>query len=275
MKNLQEEHIRAEEVLGFSESSSKEDHATVDRGESQPSSHRWLPFTEQQEFYAFAVVALCVLPIVLLAALAPRLSSKLGSSACLPDGQFVIPGTVSIWNPKYIFTITLAFGTDYGSDWTYARVKVIDLLWDVLVGRGGQVILVWLAYWVFHRSLLHIMQTQAVPYRTYGAAAFDTGLVSSLIPYLSGLLSKKQRPSTRARCIYAGMALTTLYIVAMPTLFSAMTGYTPIPAPSVETVHGIFRENATPDYCKIEGHCTITQCDQLYPIWGIMWDSAR
>lgn len=277
MRDSQEErHVRAEEVPALSSTSSKEKHALEENGGHPKSpAHRWIPFTTKGEAFALSIVALCVLPIALLAPLAPRLSTKLSNPACLPDGQFVLPGTVSIWHPAYIFTITLPFGTRYGSNWTYAHVKVIDLIWDVLIGRGGQVLLIWIAYWVFHRSLLHIMQTQAVSYRTYCASAFDTGLLSSLGPYLSGSVSWKKKSPWKVRRIYAAMMLTTLYIVAMPTLFSAMTGYTPVFTPSIETVHGIYRESATKDYCETLGQCSITPCEDLYPVWGIVWDSDR
>ena len=180
----------------------------------------WLPFADMSEAIAFSLLIVAVIPIILLAAFAPRLASRLSSSSCLPNGEFVIPGTASIWNPKYIFTISIGFGSH-----SYTYVKVIDAIWDVVVGRGGQLILIWLAYRTFHKSLMYIMQTQTVPYSVYGAIAFNPGSLQSITQFIYISTSTEAKRSWRVTRIYVTIALCTVYIAAMPTLFSAMTGY--------------------------------------------------
>jgi hypothetical protein len=195
----------------------------------------------------------------------------------LPNGHFIIPGTASIWNPKYIFTISIGFGPH-----SYTYVKIIDAIWDVVIGRGGQLILVWLAYRTFHKSLMYIMQTQPVPYSLYGAIAFDAGSLRSIIQFVKILSSSEAKRSWRVTRIYITIALCTFYIAAMPTLYPAMTGYAAISAPSIEVVNGYYRKSTSPELCTEAGigigigNCTVLPCgSSLRPVWAIVWDSAR
>ena len=59
----------------------------------------------------FPILPLClaILPVVLLAAYSGRLSIRLGYNGCLPNGEFALPYTSSIWAPKHFFVITMAF----------------------------------------------------------------------------------------------------------------------------------------------------------------------
>jgi uncharacterized protein (DUF779 family) len=215
----------------------------------------WLPFAETSEAIAFFVLIVALIPIILLAIFAPSLASKPSSTSCLPNGEFIIPGTASIWNPKYIFTITIRIGSH-----SYTYVKIIDAIWDVVVGRGGQLILCWMAYRTFHKSLMYIMQTQAVPYLVYGAVAFDAGNLRSITQFIGALSSSEARTSWRVTRTYVTIALCTLYIAAMPTLFSTMPGYAPTHEPSIEIVNGYQRSSASPTYCADVGNCTILPC---------------
>lgn len=235
----------------------------------------WLPVAEASETIAFCVLIVAVIPIILLAIFAPRLAARLSSSSCLPNGDFIIPGTASIWNPRYIFTISIGFGSH-----SYTYVKIIDAIWDVVVGRGGQLILVWLAYRTFHKSLMYVMQSQPIPYSLYGAVAFDAGSLHSIIQFVQTLTTSEAKRSWRITRIYITIALCTLYIAAMPTLFSAMTGYAAISTPSIEAVNGFYRGHASPELCAEAGigigNCTILPCgSSLQPVWAIVWDSAR
>ena len=91
---------------------------------------RWLPFTDMNEALAFSLLPLSIVPILLLALFAPRLASKLSRSACLPNGEFIIPGTASIWNPAYIFTITITVGGER----SYVRILLGNSVLSNYVG---------------------------------------------------------------------------------------------------------------------------------------------
>ena len=241
-------------------------------------SYTWLPGRDGLERAVLAIVLLNAIPILVLGLCAPSLSTKLGSLACLPDGNFILPGTASIWNPEYFFTITITLGVH--SQWGYTHVKIIDVLWDVLVGRGAQTVMIWIAYRVFSKCIRCMMQTQSVSYRLYGAVAFDTATLRSIVPQLQTVVAKGRASDWRTRRMCLAMALTTFYIAAMPTLFSAMTGYGAISLPSIEIANGY---GASPDECQDNGNCTILACSGdsegissgLSPVWGIVWDSNR
>ena len=239
---------------------------------------KWLPIRDVPELLNGTLVLINSIPIVLLSTYAPRLSSYLGSLACLPNGNFILPGTASIWNPEYIFTISITVGER--SNWSYTHVKLIDIIWDIVVGRGGQVFLIYVAYRVYSASLAYVMETQAVSFSTYGAVSFQTGSFASLGHYLSNLASGRFPATWRSLRIFLLFVLTTLYIVSFPTLFSAMTGYASVSAPSIEI---------PPHYgysCEGLGNCTVINCggpgasglsggEGLQGGWGYVGDPLR
>jgi hypothetical protein len=159
-------------------------------------------------------------------------------------------------------------------------VRIIDLIWDICVGRGGQTILVWVAYRVFHESITVIMDKEPVAYGTYSTVAFETGSVHSIFTLLRTCCNKKLRSSLRAVRVYVLMVLATIYIVCMPSLFSATTGYTAIYAPAIllPTTH---YGNAS---CETAG-CELEACGGpgspnvaglgLRPGWGMVMDNWR
>ena len=200
---------------------------------SRRSSRRWLPVRDTQELIWLGVVVLNAIPVILLAAYAHSLSLPLGSTGCLPDGTFVFPGTASIWSRSFFFTITIVLGRYRYSDLTFAEVKTIDVVWDTVVGRGGQSVAVYISYRVFNQALVYIMDSQPVSYNTYGAVAFESGSMLSLWHYAKALVKGSSKSNLKRWRIFSAMILTTAYVVAVPTLYSAMTGYTTLLQPSV------------------------------------------
>lgn len=233
------------------------------------------------------VVSICALPIVLLAVKAAALSRDLGSSGCLPNGVFQLPGPANIWRSDLLFTITITTGL--GHPLSYTRAKVIDLIWDVCVGRGGQALLVYLAYKVFHRSLTYVKNQQSVSFPTFGAVAFGTPGLSTMWCFLRACCSQRFRCGILGMRVFVSMLLATVYITSIPTLFSAMTGYAPIYSPTMlqasnhsKDLIGLYRSIClAPD--GPDPGCTTTQCGGLgssfgtglQPGWGYLADLER
>jgi hypothetical protein len=244
----------------------------------QKSSPQWLVFHDRKEVFYLILVALNVIPIALLTAYSPRLSKDLGSMACLPNGEFILPGTANIWERDLFFTIVITLGK--GSQWSYTHVRIIDLIWDVAVGRGGQLLLLYVAYNVFHKSITYIMDSQPVSYQIYGAVAFRSGTVRSIFAILHACATEKFKNTRRTYRLYTAMILATAYIVSMPSLFSAMTGYAALYAPSVE-IPPIQAEYVCADLggCKVElcggPGATSPSGDGLVAGWGTCIDSMR
>lgn len=219
-------------------------------------------------------LAVSVLPLALLLGYSNQLSNRLADSACTPGGNFVMPYNSSIFDPRKFFEITMPFvGREPSScsmsvtdpfaepdclGYTFTEVKVIDLAWDVLVGRGGQGLLVVFAYGLFSRIIVALMAHDEVGFDAFATVAFETGSLRSIIPLFRHALGLTPVPRTRrAICSYVGMLLATAYIVAVPSLLSAMTGYVSrfTPYMRLGSVQG--------------SNGTLVSCyPGLYPVWG-------
>ncbi|KAK5163944.1 uncharacterized protein LTR77_010340 [Saxophila tyrrhenica] len=217
--------------------------------------------------------------IGLLLGYSSTFTEQLGYNACSPTGDFVLPFTTSIWDTKNFFTITIQFegpDKDYCSysdttsytlgctGYTFTQAKVIDVAWDLLVGRGGQAVMVVFAYRIFSGVLRMLMENGEVGYDLFATVAFGSGSFTSLPTLLKHSIGMTPIPRTRhAILTYWAMLLTTIWIVVMPTLISAMTGYTSRFAPFV---------NFPSDSPYATAYDTsLADCsDRFSPVWGRM-----
>ena len=55
----------------------------------------------------------------------------------------------------------------------------------MIIGRGGQILLVWVSYRVFNEWLVYHMEMRFISYKLYAAIAFETTTMSTL-----GVLAK-------------------------------------------------------------------------------------
>ncbi|EUC48819.1 hypothetical protein COCMIDRAFT_33686 [Bipolaris oryzae ATCC 44560] len=170
-----------------------------------------------------AILALAI--IVILAAAAEMASqSYIMGRDCYPNGLWKEkPGaTWRIMDSSYFFTPNLSFGA-----FTFTQVKVIDVAWDVIVGRGGQLLLGWINYRVFNEWLVYHMEMHFTSYKLYAAVAFETTTMGTLGVLAREFLAFGKR--TRRRFFrwlaMLSMLLSTLYVLSFPTLMAAMTGY--------------------------------------------------
>jgi hypothetical protein len=145
---------------------------------------------------------------------------------CYPNGLWgQTPGaTWRIMDSSYFFVPNLAFGS-----YSFNVVKFIDITWDVVVGRGGQIILGYITYRVFNETLLYYMEFIPASFKLYALVAFQPTSLNTL-----GVLGKETlafSASSRKRFFrwltMLCMLLACLYILSFPTLMGAMTGYTP------------------------------------------------
>jgi hypothetical protein len=68
----------------------------------------------------------------------------------------------------------------------FTQVKVIDVMWDLLVGRGGQLLLAYVNCRVFNEWLLYYMEMHLTSYKMYMSIAFETTSLGTL-----GVLGKE------------------------------------------------------------------------------------
>lgn len=105
---------------------------------------------------------------------------------------------------------------------SFAKAKLIDVVWDLVIGQGGRLLLAWISYHVFMDGLTRLMETSAVSYRLYASIVFETSSLTSTWCALKAVFTAH---GWRGRAFLAWFGLATLYVLAYPTLMSAATGY--------------------------------------------------
>ncbi|KAL0257633.1 hypothetical protein SLS55_006796 [Diplodia seriata] len=196
-----------------------EEQSLQDEDELPPQNFRNFLYAQAQGITVALLSCLCLgLPIII--GVLPNLSA-VGFKTCM-DGNFRVSTITSPWDPRTIFAISLGFGS-----LDFAVAKGIDIAFDLIVGRGGQLLFGLIAYPVFTDVLLYSMETQSATYAYYAAVAFDTVSVSTMTQISKDLCQRpKANRNLRIILVTTGLLLTSLYIVSFPTLASAATGYT-------------------------------------------------
>ncbi|KAK5739017.1 hypothetical protein LTR17_005535 [Elasticomyces elasticus] len=113
--------------------------------------------------------------------------------------------------------------------YTYPEVKAIDVAWDLLVGRGGQLAAAAAAFVVIWKSLLLSIEKQSVPLPLAYSVYFDwislslgAAILRNLaIPFYARDHHEKAVPLHRL----LGWLYLCIYVLVLPTIISAMTGY--------------------------------------------------
>lgn len=101
---------------------------------------------------------------------------------------------------------------------SFATAKLIDLAWDLIVGRGGQIILAWLSYRVFTEALMRITEERPVSYELFASVTLHSGSLQTFFAILPTAIRIK---GWRGNMALAWMALATSYVLFFPTLLSA------------------------------------------------------
>lgn len=166
-----------------------------------------------------SLIVLSILSAPIIVGVLPNLSA-VSFRTCM-DGNFRVSDISSPWDPRTIFAISLGFGS-----FEFTVAKGIDVAFDLIVGRGGQLLLSLIAYPVFTDMLLYSMETRSATYAYFSAIAFDTVSVSTMSQISKDLCRQpKGNRSLRTVLIPIGLLLASVYILAFPTLASAATGY--------------------------------------------------
>ncbi|OJD40318.1 uncharacterized protein BKCO1_1000575 [Diplodia corticola] len=119
----------------------------------------------------------------------------------------------------------MAFGK-----YKFATVKLIDTLWDILVGRGLQIVLMIGALNVYNMALLRAMENYTASYDVFLETRIrqNTFSICYALVYELCRNGKKHHQPRHVKGILAAILVTTAYIGIWPTLTGAMSGYTPV-----------------------------------------------
>jgi hypothetical protein len=176
-------------------------------------------------------------------------SSLVDSSTffCNPDGQVELPWHHKVvssmttnggpqnlagktkpyspmWEGKLFLSITLGFG-----NMPFSAAKGLDIAWDLVVGRGGQIILGILVYRIFRRSMMLSMEKQSVSiplFASMTSSALGVPSLWTLVREVSRNTHSASGSRDRSKLIrLLGLAYLIVYVLIFATFVSVMTGY--------------------------------------------------
>jgi len=146
---------------------------------------------------------------------------------CLFDESVALPDyfrgdsyPYKTWYISSLFTITAAWG-----DMSFRIAKLVDVSWDTVVGRGGQVLLTALLYKVLSQALLYSMETSNSSFRRFATTAFETGSFNALRVYSQDLYHDYKTRILRPKLLLFAFIFGTAYTIMFPTIISSITGY--------------------------------------------------
>lgn len=129
---------------------------------------------------------------------------------CQPPG-YMSGGT---W---YFFSIDL-----WVAKMSFGQAKIVDILWNWVVGRGLQFLLALLSYKTFTSSLMRIVESDPVTYDLFVNLTFYATKVDSVWALLKSLFGQHRKP---VKLILSWLLLSTVYLAFIPCVFDIMSGY--------------------------------------------------
>jgi hypothetical protein len=138
---------------------------------------------------------------------------------CNANGTFTPNSspTFSLWSVSGLFQITLTWG-----HLTFSQAKAIDVVWDIVIGRGGQAILLFVAFKVFTMALSRTMETTPVSYGTFQSMAFTSPNFVSPFLLVRDFATNR---GLRARLAVAWTIIASIFVLAFPSLNDTVSGY--------------------------------------------------
>ncbi|KAG9603059.1 hypothetical protein KCU77_g2855, partial [Aureobasidium melanogenum] len=163
---------------------------------------------------------------------------------CLANGTASLD-LATLWNASQFLDINLGFGR-----FKFGVAKGLDVAWDLVVGRGGQILLAMFSYRLLSAVLLQSMETRTISLYTYTAIGFDRGPLFCVWASLRDLWSDRRQ----GKIVLFTVVFASLYLLAFPTFVSTMTGYKPIYTPwlSFDSDDAMY-DTGSSDVLKVQG----------------------
>jgi hypothetical protein len=179
------------------------------------------PMTKTQRTWQFLypVAWLCLLcvggPILLHELAIHHLNSFTLSNGIVE--QSLLPCDVQgIWTSwSTLFEINIRTG-----NLSFVNAKIIDVAFNVVVGRGGQACLAWIAYRVYTDVLIRIAENGRIRYDLFAASSLCPNEIRTLGTAVASV-SSTQNLWTKFMLVWTMLAMS--YVLAYPTLVSAAT----------------------------------------------------
>jgi hypothetical protein len=151
--------------------------------------------------------------------------------------------------------------TTYGQ-LSFSRAKTIDVAWDILIGRGVQILAWWVTYVVFSDALLRVIERHATSFEVFQRVALEGATLHSLWTLFKELWTVR---SKRTKALFCYMLLATSYVLCIPMFLGAMTGY----------------DSQTSAWIDLDGTDNMIPTDSLrsgWVVWGngsLLFDQAK
>ena len=142
-------------------------------------------------------------------------------------GTFYINNGTNIYSTTGDNQFSKAFTTVFatfigGGSLSFTKAKGIDIAWDLVIGRGGQLLLLWIAGYVYAAVLDQILESTSanVTYDLYISVAISGSALT-----FTGALIRRLFTTCSFWPKSCFMLYSALYLGAYPTLIAAMTSY--------------------------------------------------
>lgn len=183
--------------------------------------------TKKQSFALVLVIAGGIVPLILLGHYTPRWNIAPGYHpfygvfedkvlSCGPD-NYGRAQNATVYGIENLFVLDKTFGR-----YSFSQVKTIDVVWDVFVGRGVQLLAWWVAYNVFSDALLRVIERHPASFRIFQRIALEGPSLLSVWTLTKEVWAAK---SKRTKALFLYVFVATWYVIAVPMFLSAMTGY--------------------------------------------------
>jgi len=143
-------------------------------------------------------------------------SSQAVGGTCSLDGHFYLHKT-ALYLTHNIFDLTHTYGA-----FRFSTAKIIDLAWDVTLGRGGQAMIAYISLGVWKMSLGRFMEKIPVSYDVVIAVTIAN---QGFSPIIAASKSFKSSQSLRFRFAMGWFVLSAVFVLACPSLMGASTGF--------------------------------------------------
>lgn len=186
---------------------------------------KWTSKTRNHIFAFVLVLATAVVPLIILGeATSPPYAGRAPFSSLFLDKVISCGGSIggrpansTITGMEKVFALDMTFG-----QYTFSQVKAIDIAWDTGMGRGLQLVASWASYIIFCDALLKSIERHPASFITFQRIALEGPRLKSIATLMVELWAAK---SKRTKALFFYMLWSTAYIITLPIVIGAMTGY--------------------------------------------------
>ena len=140
------------------------------------------------------------------------------SAKVLSCGEsFGMPQNATVRGVEALFTLDATWGR-----FSFSQAKVLDVAWDLVIGRGAQAVVSIINYFVFSDALLRLVDRHPTSFGTFQHVGLNGAAATSMMAVAKDVFRTN---SKRSVALFVYILLSMGYVLSLPTVLSAMTGY--------------------------------------------------